>query len=126
MKIETQLAEVNEKWRELQDSTNTKVDNFERKHEVQRFIRDIDETKDWITEKDEALSIEDLGKDLRTVQALQRKHEGLERDLAALGDKVNQMNDGANKLRGAHPDSGVTIQEGIIEDFCFIISSSNG
>ena len=57
-------------------------------HEVQRFHRDVDETKDWIQEKDEALNNDDLGKDLRSVQALQRKHEGLERDLAALGDKV--------------------------------------
>lgn len=59
-------------------------------HEVQRFHRDVDETKDWIQEKDEALNNDDLGKDLRSVQALQRKHEGLERDLAALGDKVKQ------------------------------------
>jgi hypothetical protein len=60
-------------------------------HEVQRFHRDVDETKDWIQEKDEALNNDDLGKDLRSVQALQRKHEGLERDLAALGDKVTEL-----------------------------------
>ena len=48
----------------------------------------MDETKDWINEKDDGLNTEELGKDLRSVQALQRKHEGLERDLAALGDKV--------------------------------------
>jgi len=58
---------------------------------VQRFHRDVDETKDWIQEKDEALNNDDLGKDLRSVQALQRKHEGLERDLAALGDKVTNF-----------------------------------
>lgn len=52
------------------------------------FCSDVDETKDWIQEKDEALNSEDYGRDLRSVQALQRKHEGLERDLAALGDKV--------------------------------------
>lgn len=62
-------------------------------HEVQRFHRDVDETKDWIQEKDEALNNDDLGKDLRSVQALQRKHEGLERDLAALGDKVCLFDD---------------------------------
>lgn len=58
---------------------------------MQRFHRDVDETKDWIQEKEEALNNDDLGKDLRTVQALQRKHEGLERDLAALGDKVSSV-----------------------------------
>jgi len=50
--------------------------------------RDADETKSWINEKDVALSSDDYGRDLASVQALQRKHEGLERDLAALEDKV--------------------------------------
>lgn len=54
-------------------------------HEVQRFHRDVDETKDWIQEKNEALDSDDFGRDLRSVQALQRKHDGVERDLAALG-----------------------------------------
>ena len=50
--------------------------------------RDVDETKSWMSEKDTALLSDDYGRDLASVQALQRKHEGLERDLAALEDKV--------------------------------------
>jgi spectrin alpha len=42
----------------------------------------------WIGEKDAALSSDDYGRDLNNVQALQRKHEGTERDLAALDGKV--------------------------------------
>ena len=53
------------------------------------YCRDVDETKAWINEKDTALSTDDYGRDLASVQALQRKHEALERDLAALEDKVN-------------------------------------
>lgn len=41
---------------------------------------------------------DDLGKDLRSVQALQRKHEGLERDLAALGDKVTELSESVNNF----------------------------
>ena len=48
----------------------------------------MDETKDWIQEKDQTLNNENYGHDLASVQALQRKHEGLERDLAALGEKA--------------------------------------
>ena len=33
------------------------------------------ELKDWISEKQSVLGNEDLGKDLRSVQALQRKHQ---------------------------------------------------
>ena len=43
-----------------------------------------------MNEKDTALLSDDYGRDLASVQALQRKHEGLERDLAALEDKVHE------------------------------------
>ena len=48
------------------------------------ICRDADETVSWISEKDAVLSSDDFGKDLASVQTLQRKHEGIERDLAAL------------------------------------------
>lgn len=79
---------MNEKWTSLQQLTQARATQLGSAHEVQRFHRDVDETRDWIREKDDALNNDDLGKDLRSVQALQRKHEGLERDLAALQDKV--------------------------------------
>ena len=53
--------------------------------------REVDETKDWISEKDAALNNDNYGHDLASVQALQRKHEGVERDLAALGEKVSGL-----------------------------------
>ena len=43
---------------------------------------------DWITEKSEKLENDDLAKDLTTVKALQRKHKGIERELAPIKDKV--------------------------------------
>ena len=52
------------------------------------LFRDAEDTKIWIDEKDAALSSEDYGKDLAGVQALQRKHEVIERDLAAVEEKV--------------------------------------
>lgn len=50
--------------------------------------READETKSWMNEKDTALMSDDYGRDLASVQALRRRHEGLERELAALDDKV--------------------------------------
>ena len=52
------------------------------------LTRDADETISWIQEKDAVLSSDDYGRDLASVQTLQRKHEGVERDLAALEEKV--------------------------------------
>ena len=71
----------------------------------------MDETKDWIDEKDHALDIDDLGQDLATVQRLQRKHEGVERDLAALGEKVRQLDEKANTLMQTHPEQADQIYE---------------
>ncbi|XP_034234548.1 spectrin alpha chain isoform X1 [Thrips palmi] len=105
LKIQTQLQDLNEKWSSLQTLTAERATQLGSAHEVQRFHRDVDETKDWIQEKDEALNNDDLGKDLRSVQALQRKHEGLERDLNALGDKIRQLDETANRLMQTHPDT---------------------
>lgn len=105
LKIQTQIQDLNEKWKSLQTLTAERASQLGSAHEVQRFHRDVDETKDWIREKDAALNNDDLGKDLRSVQALQRKHEGLERDLAALGDKIKQLDDTANRLMQSHPET---------------------
>ncbi|XP_014210997.1 spectrin alpha chain isoform X2 [Copidosoma floridanum] len=105
LKIQTQIQELNDKWTSLQTLTAERASQLGSAHEVQRFHRDVDETKDWIREKDAALNNDDLGKDLRSVQALQRKHEGLERDLAALGDKIKQLDETANRLMQSHPDT---------------------
>ncbi|XP_055312363.1 spectrin alpha chain isoform X2 [Sitodiplosis mosellana] len=105
MKIQTQMQDLNEKWASLQQITVERANQLGSAHEVQRFHRDIDETKDWISEKEDALNNDDLGRDLRSVQTLQRKHEGVERDLAALRDKIRQLDETANRLMQSHPDT---------------------
>ncbi|KAI1882449.1 hypothetical protein AGOR_G00250870 [Albula goreensis] len=80
-------------------------------HEVQRFHRDADETKEWIEEKNQALNTDNYGHDLASVQALQRKHEGFERDLAALGDKVNSLGETADRLMQTHQEAVDDITE---------------
>ena len=84
---------MNTRWATLQQVTAERAQTLGSAHEVQRFHRDVDETKDWINEKNQALNNDNYGHDLASVQALQRKHEGLERDLAALGEKVRNMVD---------------------------------
>lgn len=42
---------------------------------------------------------------------MQRKHEGFERDLAALGDKVNSLGETAERLIQSHPESAEDLQE---------------
>lgn len=111
VKIRQQLDDLNARWRALEEKAEQREQQLGSAHEVQRFHRDVDETKDWIQEKDEALDSEDFGRDLRSVQALQRKHEGVERDLAALGDKIRTLDEKANKLRQTHPEAAERIYD---------------
>ena len=80
---------MNEAWQRLKQLTLLRQEKLFGAQEIQRFNRDADETIGWISEKDGVLSSDDYGRDLVSVQALQRKHEGVERDLAALEDKVH-------------------------------------
>ncbi|XP_018608375.1 spectrin alpha chain, non-erythrocytic 1-like isoform X4 [Scleropages formosus] len=105
------IKELNDRWKALQQLAQDRSNLLGSAHEVQRFHRDADETKEWIEEKDQALNTDNYGHDLASVQALQRKHEGFERDLAALGDKVNSLGETAERLIQSHPEAADDIQE---------------
>ena len=110
-KIKIQIEDLNQRWAALQQVTVERAQTLGSAHEVQRYHRDADETKDWIEEKELTLNIDDLGHDLTTVQRLQRKHEGLERDLAALGEKVKDLDQTAERLMSTHPDQAQSIYD---------------
>ncbi|KJH49812.1 spectrin repeat-containing domain protein [Dictyocaulus viviparus] len=101
VRIRQQIEDLNARWRALEEQTEQREQQLGSAHEVQRFHRDVDETRDWIQEKDDALDSDDFGRDLRSVQALQRKHEGVERDLAALGDKIKSLDEKADTWMSA-------------------------
>ncbi|XP_033642968.1 spectrin alpha chain, non-erythrocytic 1-like isoform X3 [Asterias rubens] len=109
--VHRRVYELNERWKALQRLTEERSQNLGTAHEVQRFFRDADETKDWINDKNKSLNTENFGHDLHSVQALQRKHQGLERDLNALGHQVNKLDETATRLIQTHPDQAEPITE---------------
>ncbi|CAG2257396.1 SPTA [Mytilus edulis] len=110
-KIRDQIAVLNTRWANLQTVTAERAQSLGSAQEVQRFHRDVDETKDWIDEKDFALNNDNFGHDLASVQALQRKHDALERDLSALGEKVRDLDESAKRLMQTHPEQAEQIYE---------------
>lgn len=60
--------------------------------EIHRFHRDVADAISRIQDKNAALSTE-MGKDLNTALALQRKHEGFENDLVALEAQLQVIYD---------------------------------
>ncbi|KAF4077514.1 hypothetical protein AMELA_G00208970 [Ameiurus melas] len=101
--------EVNAAWQRLKGLAQQRQGKLFGAAEVQRFNRDVDETISWIKEKEQLMASDDFGRDLASVQALLRKHEGLERDLAALEDKVNTLGGEAERLQQTHPQNASQI-----------------
>lgn len=110
IKMCTIMQELNDSWQRLKQLAVMRQEKLFGAHEIQRFNRDADEAIAWINEKDTILSSDEYGRDLASIQALIRKHEGVERDLAALHDKVNTLGAEADRLCGIHGDHAEQIR----------------
>lgn len=127
-KIKEQIDSLNRKWIHLEEAAQKRRDQLGSAHEVQRFQREVDDTLDWIREKDRMLDNDDYGNDLRSVLALQRKHEGLESDLHALNERIEQLNDIAERILQKDPTSKDTLwvkQEEINREWDKVVDKAN-
>lgn len=70
-------------WEQLLGLMENREQRLQAAGEIHRFHRDVAEALSRIQEKDAALP-DDLGRDLNSVLALIRRHEGFENDLVAL------------------------------------------
>uniref|UniRef100_A0A2K5UN69 Spectrin alpha chain, erythrocytic 1 n=1 Tax=Macaca fascicularis TaxID=9541 RepID=A0A2K5UN69_MACFA len=102
--------ELNARWGSLQRLADEQRQLLGSAHAVEVFHREADDTKEQIEKKCQALSAADPGSDLFSVQALQRQHEGFERDLVPLGDKVTILGETAERLSESHPDATEDLQ----------------
>lgn len=71
---------------------------------MELFERTCDEAKDWMSEKMTQLDTAASGHDLKTVQALQRRHQHLERELAPVEEKVKRVALLADSVKSAYPN----------------------
>lgn len=76
--IEKRKSELNIQWENLKKRTDNRRMTLEAAKEIHIFNRDANDALQRIQEKEKPLSSEDYGKDLSSVQALQKKHSGFE------------------------------------------------
>eukprot|EP00069_Balaena_mysticetus_P007680 bmy_19330T0 len=107
--------ELNARWGSLQRLAEEQRQLLGSAHAVQMFHREADDTKEQIEKKCQALSAADPGSDLFSVQALQRQHEGFERDLIPLEEKVAVLGETADRLSESHPDATDDLQRQRLE-----------
>ncbi|XP_076441755.1 spectrin beta chain, non-erythrocytic 5-like [Babylonia areolata] len=104
-KIRKRLAEIQQLWAELNEVAKARQEALAGAKEVHLYGRDADDTLEWIQEKDGNVSSDDYGHDLESVQALMSRHDGLERDLAAISEQVETITKEAERLIGLYPDA---------------------
>ncbi|KAL3276987.1 hypothetical protein HHI36_012347 [Cryptolaemus montrouzieri] len=110
-KVKARHRQVQGAWRRLNLLKTQKERSLAGASSVELFQKLCEEAKDWMMEKMEQLKIDILGHDLKTVQALQRKHDNLERELNPLEEKVNKVILLANSVKTAYPNE----KENVIE-----------
>ncbi|XP_076681486.1 spectrin beta chain, non-erythrocytic 5 kst isoform X2 [Andrena cerasifolii] len=103
-KVKARQRHIHQLWDHLNWLKAQKEKSLEGASSVELFNRTCDEAHDWMLEKITQLDTAELGPDLKTVQALQRRHQHLERELAPVEEKVRKVNLLANSVKSSYPN----------------------
>lgn len=110
-KVRARHKQVHSAWDRLNKLKEQKERSLEGASSVELFARTCDEAKDWMLEKMTQLDAPTNAHDLKTVQALQRRHQHLERELAPVEEKVNKVEHLANSVKSAYPQERKNVDE---------------
>ncbi|OQR70090.1 spectrin beta chain, partial [Tropilaelaps mercedesae] len=98
VQAEELAEELQERWEDLQDAIEIRKDKLQGAGEIHRFNRDVAESLGRIQEKFASIP-DDIGRDMKSVQDLQRKHESFENTLLVLEGHLQTLVDDANRLQ---------------------------
>lgn len=114
--INDRINRLNSKWSNLRNLVDRKRDDLNSTFGVQTFHIESQETISWIQDKIRVVqSTEQLGNDLSGLMQTQRKLSGLERDLAAIESKKQQLEEQASALEREHPQESREIRDSLNE-----------
>jgi len=110
------INKLNHNWAQLRRLVDKKREDLSSTFGVQTFHIECNETISWIQDKIRIVqSTEDLGRDLGGVMTMQRRLSGLERDMAAIQSKLDQLEGEASKLEKDHPEEVDDIQKKVTQ-----------
>ena len=96
--IEERLQQLNGVWKELQEMASSRGSKLDESITYQQFLAKIEEEEAWVSEKQQLLTVPDLGENMAAVQGLLKKHDAFETDLSVHNDKVSEINNAGQKL----------------------------
>ena len=85
--IEQRLKQLTDVWDELKGMSSARGRKLEESIIYQRFLAKIEEEEAWISEKQQLLTVPDLGDNMAAVQGLIKKHDAFETDIAVHRDR---------------------------------------
>ncbi|XP_050163570.1 spectrin beta chain, non-erythrocytic 2-like [Myiozetetes cayanensis] len=94
-------AGLNEAWAELLELVATRAQELAAAHDLQRFRRDARQVLEHLRDKERQVP-EELGRDLRAAEGLERQHRAFEHGVQALSAQVSQVQEAAARLAGAY------------------------
>merc|ERR1711899_288741 len=106
--ITERLKQLNDVWEELKEMSATRGKKLEESITYQQFLAKIEEEEAWISEKQQLLTVPDLGDNMAAVQGLLKKHDAFETDISVHGDRCTDICEAGQQLideRNHHADS---------------------
>ncbi|KAM8915258.1 spectrin beta chain, erythrocytic isoform 1-T2 [Spinachia spinachia] len=101
---------LNKRWEAFKALVEDKKRKVDSAVGLNNYGLECDETETWIKDKTRVIeSTQDLGNDLAAVMTIQRKLFGMERDLAAIENKLTFLNNEADQLAKDHPENAEDI-----------------
>ena len=89
--IEIRTKEIRQLWDDLMELAMARKEALAGAKKVHSFDKKIDDTLDWILEKEALLSIDVNCQDSETIQELKQKQLGLRQDVKAINEQVSSF-----------------------------------
>ncbi len=105
--VQSKQVSIKSKYNRLQQLVKDRKQGLEESKKKFHLTRDINELEHWITEREALASTDELGKDIEHVEALKKKFEDFQTDIAVNKARLDGINDLAEAMISeGHTDSG--------------------
>eukprot|EP00794_Sanderia_malayensis_P017764 gene17764-19538_t len=122
-KHQLQEKDIETAWKmqEVERSSQSKKDDLEYAHDLQKFLFDAHLHLSWLAERQAQICKAEFGTNLTTARQLLNRHEALETEIKSHTSSVEKLfNEGHTYIQAQHPNSGV------IQDTCSDLERSLG
>jgi spectrin alpha len=90
-RVESRVEEILLLWQQLVEAAHKKESRLSEASNQQQFNRTVEDIEVWLGEVEAGLNSEDYGKDLTSVQNIQKKHGLLESDVLSHQERVDSV-----------------------------------